>query len=114
MVEMDGNCLLLMSLIWTVVAQAQMGESWRIGIDEQNRTSLVQRGVFGFSRNPIFLGMMLTLLGLFLIIPNALTLLTFVMGVVLIQIQVRLEEKFLAETHGDQYAQYRKRVRRWF
>jgi len=57
---------------------------------------------------------MLTLLGLFLIIPNALTLLTFVMGVVLIQIQVRLEEKFLAETHGDQYAQYRKRVRRWF
>ena len=109
-----GICLLLMSLIWTVVAQAQMGESWRIGIDEQNRTSLVQRGVFGFSRNPIFLGMMLTLLGLFLIIPNALTLLTFVMGVVLIQIQVRLEEKFLAETHGDQYAQYRKRVRRWF
>ena len=42
----------------------------------------MQGGVFGLSRNPIFLGMMLTLLGLFLVIPNAVTLLTFVMGIV--------------------------------
>jgi protein-S-isoprenylcysteine O-methyltransferase Ste14 len=99
-----GVGLLLLSLVWTVLAQAQMGESWRIGIDEEQRTSLVQRGVFGLSRNPIFLGMMLTLLGLFVVVPNALTLLTLVLGVVLIQIQVRLEEEFLAMTHGHEYA----------
>jgi protein-S-isoprenylcysteine O-methyltransferase Ste14 len=108
-----GISLLLLSLVWTVVAQAQMGESWRIGIDQTHRTNLVQRGVFSRSRNPIFLGMMLTLFGLFLVIPNALTLLTLVLGVVLIQIQVRLEEEFLARTHGDEYAHYRIRVRRW-
>jgi protein-S-isoprenylcysteine O-methyltransferase Ste14 len=108
-----GVTLLLLSLVWTVVAQAQMGESWRIGIDQTHRTNLVQSGVFSRSRNPIFLGMMLTLLGLFLVIPNALTLLTLAMGVVLIQIQVRLEEEFLARSHGDEYAQYRIRVRRW-
>lgn len=108
-----GVGLLLLSLVWTVVAQAQMGESWRIGIDGEHRTPLVQRGVFDLSRNPIFLGMMLTLLGLFLVIPNALTLLTFVLGVVLIQIQVRLEEEFLGKTHGEEYAGYRRRVRRW-
>lgn len=108
-----GVALLLLSLAWTVLAQAQMGESWRIGIDSERRTPLVQAGVFRLSRNPIFLGMMLTLLGLFLVIPNALTLLAFVMGVVLIQIQVRLEEEFLARTHGEEYSQYRRRVRRW-
>ena len=108
-----GVALLLVSLGWTVLAQAQMGESWRIGIDEEHETALVQSGVFGLSRNPIFLGMMLTLLGLFLVIPNAFTLLTFAMGVVLIQIQVRLEEEFLAKTHGKEYADYRMRVRRW-
>ena len=108
-----GVALLLVSLSWTVLAQAQMGESWRIGIDEEHETALVQSGVFGLSRNPIFLGIMLTLLGLFLTIPNALTLLTFAMGVVLIQIQVRLEEEFLTKTHGDEYADYRMRVRRW-
>jgi protein-S-isoprenylcysteine O-methyltransferase Ste14 len=108
-----GVALLLLSLIWTVLAQAQMGESWRIGIDQTHRTSLIQSGVFGLSRNPIFLGMMLTLLGLFLVIPNAVTLLTFVMCAVLIQVQVRLEEEFLAKTHGRDYAEYRRHVRRW-
>jgi len=59
-----GVSLLILSLIWTIVAQAQMGVSWRIGIDSEHRTPLVQTGVFSISRNPIFLGMMLTLLGL--------------------------------------------------
>jgi protein-S-isoprenylcysteine O-methyltransferase Ste14 len=108
-----GVIILLASLAWTVVAQAQMGESWRIGIDEERRTPLVQKGVFGLSRNPIFLGMMLTLLGPFLVTPNAVTLLVFVLGIVLIQIQVRLEEEFLSNMHAEEYAQYRRGVRRW-
>jgi protein-S-isoprenylcysteine O-methyltransferase Ste14 len=111
--RLTGIVLLLSSLVWTVIAQAQMGESWRIGIDQSHRTNLVQSGVFSLSRNPIFLGMMLTLFGLFLVIPNALTLLTLGLGVVLIQIQVRLEEEFLARTHGEEYSLYRIRVRRW-
>jgi protein-S-isoprenylcysteine O-methyltransferase Ste14 len=108
-----GVTLLLISLAWTVVAQAQMGESWRIGIDEEHRTPLVRKGVFGLSRNPIFLGMMLTLLGLFLVLPNAVTLLVLGLGVVLIQIQVRLEEEFLSSAHAEDYAEYRRGVRRW-
>jgi len=108
-----GVALLLVSLAWTVVAQAQMGESWRIGIDEERRTPLVCKGVFGLSRNPIFLGMISTLLGLFLVMPNAVTLLVLGLGVVLIQIQVRLEEEFLSRAHGDDYADYRRDVRRW-
>jgi len=111
--RLTGIVLLLSSLVWTVIAQAQMGESWRIGIDQSHRTNLVQSGVFSLSRNPIFLGMMLTLFGLFLVIPNALTLLTLGLGVLLIQIQVRLEEEFLARTHGEEYILYRRRVRRW-
>jgi protein-S-isoprenylcysteine O-methyltransferase Ste14 len=108
-----GVVILLASLAWTVVAQAQMGESWRIGIDEEHRTPLVRKGVFGVSRNPIFLGMMLTLMGLFLVLPNAVTLLVLGLGVVLIQIQVKLEEEFLSSAHGKDYAEYRRDVRRW-
>jgi len=36
-----------------------------------------------------------------------------VMGGVLIQVQVRLEEEFLGRIHGEEYAEYRRRVRRW-
>ncbi len=112
-IQYAGAALLLGSLIWTVLAQTQMGNSWRIGIDEERRTELVRSGVFGISRNPIFLGMIITLLGIFLIIPNAMTLLFLVLGVVLIQIQVRLEEEFLLKTHGADYEDFRGRVRRW-
>lgn len=112
-VQIAGISLLLASLGWTVLAQIQMGNSWRIGIDEEKKTALVQSGLFRVSRNPIFLGMIVTLIGVFLTIPNALTILFFALGFVLIQIQVRLEEEFLTEMQGDDYAKYRRTVRRW-
>ena len=108
-----GVILLLVSLAWTVLAQVQMGQSWRIGIDVEHETQLVQGGVFKLSRNPIFIGMIATLLGLFLVIPNVGTLLTLMVGTILIAIQVRLEEEHLTSVHGEQYMQYRRLVRRW-
>lgn len=108
-----GVFLLVLSLAWTILAQAQMGESWRIGIDSAHKTELVQTRVFSISRNPIFLGMLFTLFGLLLAIPNAITLLAFVLGVVLVNIQVRLEEQYLKTIHGEEYAGYSRRVRRW-
>jgi protein-S-isoprenylcysteine O-methyltransferase Ste14 len=112
-IRSTGSILLIGSLGWTIAAQVQMGESWRIGVDREHETKLVRTGVFRISRNPIFLGMMVTLLGLLLVIPNAITLMTFVLGVVLINIQVRLEEEYLKATHGEEYVRYTQRVRRW-
>lgn len=112
-VQIIGVILLILSLVWTVLAQIQMGNSWRIGIDEEKKTSLIRSGLFNRSRNPIFLGMILTLTGFFLTIPNAMTLLILTVGFVLIQIQVRLEEEFLTRMQGDVYIAYRREVRRW-
>lgn len=108
-----GCGLMLGSLFWILIAQAQMGNAWRIGIDSRSKTELVQLGLFGLSRNPIFLGMRFTLLGFFLALPNALTLVILVLGEALMQIQVRLEEEYLGRTHGDAYRAYCLRVRRW-
>lgn len=108
-----GITFLIASLLWTILAQARMGDSWRIGIDSEHKTKLVQTGIFRISRNPIFLGIMVTLLGLFLVIPNAILLVVLVLGVVIINIQVRLEEEYLKAMHGDEYAAYTQRVGRW-
>lgn len=108
-----GTILLLLALIWVLIAQNHMRKSWRIGIDEDVKTELVNTGLFKISRNPIFLGMRIMLLGLFLIIPNAITLALLITGELLIQIQVRLEEEFLSRTHGEKYLIYKKQVRRW-
>lgn len=107
-----GYALLLASLVWVVTAQFQMADSWRIGIDS-SKTQLVSTGLFGVSRNPIFLGMVGTLLGLLLVLPNALTLTIFALDFALMQIQVRLEEEFLRRSQEGEYEEYANRVRRW-
>ncbi|MBV6496565.1 MAG: hypothetical protein JFAIHJKO_01691 [Pyrinomonadaceae bacterium] len=107
-----GYALLLASLVWVVTAQVQMADSWRIGIDS-SKTQLASTGLFGVSRNPIFLGMVGTLLGLLLVLPNALTLTIFALGFALMQIQVRLEEEFLRRSQEGEYEEYANRVRRW-
>jgi len=108
-----GMTLCVISWLWTVTAQWQMGNSWRIGIDEMHRSEFVTKGLFGWSRNPIFLGMLLTLLGFLLLLPNALNLLALVLGYLLMQIQIRLEEEFLLRQYGEVYSHYQSKVRRW-
>lgn len=108
-----GLFLLIFSFPWTFLAQVQMGNSWRIGIDQRRKSELVAFGMFRYSRNPIFLGMIMTIMGLFLVLPNALTLIVLVLGFVLIQLQVRLEEEYLTRVQGITYLQYCREVRRW-
>ena len=109
-----GWGLLFVSLILVWVAQSQMANSWRIGIDEKNRTDLVTGGLFSISRNPIFLGVMIANIGLLLIIPNAFTLLIVSLSTVSINTQIRLEEEFLKRSHSKEYHDYLNSVRRWF
>jgi Putative protein-S-isoprenylcysteine methyltransferase len=107
-----GLGLLIVALLWTIIAQEHMKNSWRIGIDTDTKTELVTNGLFSISRNPIFFGMILSLVGLFLTTPNALTLIFLILGYVLIQIQIRLEEEFLTKEHGQTYLDYKQKVRR--
>jgi protein-S-isoprenylcysteine O-methyltransferase Ste14 len=107
-----GLGLLVFAFTLTVIAQGHLKNSWRIGIDTETKTELITTGLFKFSRNPIFVGMITALMGLFLVTPNALTALFLAVGYVLIQIQIRLEEEFLAKQHGQVYIQYKQKVRR--
>lgn len=111
-VKYIGLGLLVFALIWTIIAQKDMKNSWRIGIDNETKTELITNGLFKISRNPIFFGMILSLFGLFLTTPNAITGLFLILGYVLIQIQIRLEEEFLAKEHGQKYIDYKQKVRR--
>ena len=112
-IQVTGLVLMGVALIWTAIAQAQMGKSWRVGIDKENRTELVESGLFKISRNPIFLGLRVAIVGFFFAMPNAVTLVVMVLSDVLMQIQVRLEEEFLTGVHGDKYREFCSRVRRW-
>ena len=108
-----GVGLLLFAFAWIIIAQFQMSNSWRIGINYEETTKLIDHGLFGVSRNPIFLGVLISYVGTFLVIPNALTFSLMAITFITIQIQVRMEEEFLTSTLGEKYLSYKSRVRRW-
>lgn len=112
-IQYTGIALMLFAFAWVVIAQYQMQDSWRIGIDTETKTKLVTTGLFRFSRNPVFTGMLLSLAGLFLARPDVVTLFFFLTGYLLIQVQVRLEEAFLEQEHGIVYQQYQLKTRRF-
>ena len=110
-----GYGLFLGGLLTTLVAQFAMGESWRIGVDETERTELVTDGPFAAVRNPIFAGMIPVSIGLALLVPNFVSLLAVIALVVALEIQTRLiEEPYLLRTHGADYRDYAARVGRFF
>jgi protein-S-isoprenylcysteine O-methyltransferase Ste14 len=102
-----GALLAAVGTAVTLVAQAQMGASWRIGVDAGERTALVTHGLYRVVRNPIFTGMGAFVAGVALLVPNAVAIAGLVAGAVGLELQVRgVEEPYLAATHGPAY-------RRW-
>jgi protein-S-isoprenylcysteine O-methyltransferase Ste14 len=98
----------------TVYAQLDMGDSWRIGVDPGETTTLVRSGVFGLVRNPIFIAMMTFGFGLALVTPNLVAIAGFVLLVASIELQVRVvEEPYLRTVHGDAYRDYLAAVGRF-
>ncbi|MEE1612446.1 methyltransferase family protein [Microvirga sp. CF3016] len=107
-----GLTVMLIGSAVILAAQAQMGASWRIGLD-QERTGLVTSGLFGWSRNPTFLGMVTVLLGAFLAAPTAVTAIVLAAAWITFSVQIRMEEEHLLRMHGPTYDRYRAAVPRW-
>ena len=80
----------------------------------QKTASLVTGGLYSFSRNPMYLAMLLVLVGYALGRGNPLGMLPVVAFVIIIEaVQIRPEEAVLEEKFGEDYRAYKARVRRW-
>jgi len=109
-----GLILVALGIGFTFHAQLAMGASWRIGVDASERTELVTDGPFARVRNPIFSSMLVTGLGLVLLVPNVVALAGFAALLVALEVQVRLvEEPYLRQVHGDDFAAYTTRAGRF-
>ncbi len=95
-----------------VVAQAQMGRAWRIGIDREP-TSLVTDGLYAWVRNPIYTGMILIGAGIAMITPAVWTIAGTIAYLVMIRVQTIFEERHLLALHGAPYREYLDRVGRF-
>ena len=75
---------------------------------------IVVEGMYKFSRNPMYLGMLVFCVGFSIILSSVwILILTPVCGWLLYSVAIRHEEVYLEEKFGDSYRAYRQRVRRW-
>jgi protein-S-isoprenylcysteine O-methyltransferase Ste14 len=109
-----GAAVLAAGAVFALVAQTQMGRSWRAGIDLSNDDALITRGLFGIVRHPFYAGSIAASAGVFLMVPNLVTLAGWAAVLVGCEIDVRLvEEPHLHATRGDAYSDYAERVPRF-
>ena len=80
----------------------------------ENASSLVTCGIFEYSRNPMYLGMALILLGLALMF-NLIggTLFTLLFTIYITKFQIRPEEEVMERLFREDFLRYKQNVRMW-
>lgn len=103
-----------LGIVVTLTAQLQMGQSWRIGVDPGETTSLVTHGLYAKSRNPIYFGIALYWVGMSISFPHWGMWLCALLSWISIEVIVRkIEEPYLRRLHGEKFDAYVERTNRY-
>lgn len=96
-----------------IVAQVQMGRAWRVGVREGDAPLFVSHGLFRFSRNPIFVGMMIVGLSTAMVSGAWWSWAALMLFIASCIVQVRIEEAHLEASFGQDYRNFRAKTPRW-
>ncbi|MEY2927981.1 MAG: hypothetical protein RL367_2458 [Pseudomonadota bacterium] len=105
--------LAIAGVAMVIIAQLQMGAAWRIGFRQGDAPVFVSHGLYRFSRNPIFLGMILLGIGTAVGVGLGWAWLAAALFALSAHLTVLLEEQHLTASFGTTYAAFKSRVPRW-
>ena len=105
--------LLTVNILVGALSLIGLGDSWRVGIVEDQQTELIESGIYRFSRNPYFLSYLIMFAAYTILLQNIILFLLSLVGFGLIHGMVLREEKHLIALHGEKYQEYQKRVSRY-
>lgn len=109
-----GMAVFVAGVLILVFAYGTMARA-RATVNPRRQTrAIVVRGIYRLSRNPIYLGWFLVLLGGGIMNASPFQVLIACVMVLLLHWAVVLrEEEYLERTFGDEYLRYKRSVRRW-
>ncbi|OEE93303.1 protein-S-isoprenylcysteine methyltransferase [Vibrio genomosp. F10 str. 9ZD137] len=83
-------------------------------MNTENVSTLVKSGVYRYTRNPMYVGMLMALLGYGFFLSNPINLFITVLFIwYMNKFQIKPEEVFLSSVFGNDYDEYKKSVKRW-
>ncbi len=112
--KIAGAAVIAVAFFIGGLAVVALGDSWRLGLDDQNPGQLVTTGIYAVSRNPIYLFFDLYFIGTFLINGTLVFLIFALFTIANLHYQIVHEERFLAAVHGAAYLAYQARTTRYF
>lgn len=107
--------LLMVCAIWISASAFRAMSHAQTAVDPTKpTTAIVSDGIFGLSRNPLYLSLTLLYIAISLLFNALWVLLLLLPLLVIVQVGViKREEKYLERKFGDEYLRYKARVRRW-
>jgi len=109
-----GMLVFAASMVFGWVCAAQLRNSWRVGVLEEQKTELIQHGVYAYIRNPYFLSYFLMFFGCFLVRPSVVMLALLIAVIVSFHRMVLTEEAYLLKIHGEAYQRYMQNTGRYW
>ncbi|MFX0073269.1 MAG: methyltransferase family protein [Candidatus Hermodarchaeota archaeon] len=107
-----GMIFMIIGLVLEILGIINLGINFRIEIPKDD-TKLITSGIYRLMRNPIAFSLYLYVIGVFLITPNIISLIIFIMNIITFNAKIAKEEIFLLERFGYEYEQYMNRVGRY-
>lgn len=108
-----GVILMLAALALLFETHRQLGRNWSVTLDTRKKHKLIDTGLYGYVRHPMYSGFWLLALAQAALLPNWIAGLSGVVGwSILYFLRVGREEKLMIETFGDEYLDYMKRTKR--
>ena len=110
-----GILPLLLGVSLNLIADAAFKREQTTVKPFEKSAALVINGVFQISRHPMYLGMVLILLGVAILLGTFTPLIVVVVfGILMELVFMRTEERMLEEQFGATWLAYKKKVRKWF
>jgi protein-S-isoprenylcysteine O-methyltransferase Ste14 len=113
-IKVVGVILLVIALFFLVRSLRQFSLTKNTLILIKPATSLQTTGIFGITRNPMYVGLAIVYLGITCFIGNWWNIIVFPLLLFIVQEYIiEREERYLELEFGQQYQEYKKKVRRW-
>jgi len=110
-VEWFGFGLTLMGAAFAVWARLFLGGNWSAMVTIKKDHQLVRKGPYAVVRHPIYSGFLLGLFGTALAFGQISALVGLALGFVALWFKAQVEERFMVDRFGDEYARYRHDVK---
>lgn len=107
-------CVISFLLLFPAILQFYRSKTTVNPLKPENTKVLVIKGVYNYSRNPMYLGMAIILLAWCLYLQNPINLMLFIFFIFYMNhFQIKIEEQALEKIFGEDFVKYKERVRRW-